>query len=100
MHKLRRQIGILPGLEVQAPVASLKIAAKFRVGRHPDWILISGDTVWFAPSKPNTLQRIDALTNKVISKLDLPGEACSGLAFGFDSVWVPLYAPSNLHSFG
>jgi virginiamycin B lyase len=80
-----------PGVkEVQVPVASLKIAAKFKVGKHPDWILITGDSVWFATSKPNTLQRIDASTNKVISKLDLPGEACSGLAFGFDSVWVPL----------
>jgi virginiamycin B lyase len=80
-----------PGVkEVQTPIASLKIAAKFKVGRHPDWLLISGDAVWFATSKPNTLQRIDALTNKVISKLSLPGEACSGLVFGFDSVWVPL----------
>jgi virginiamycin B lyase len=80
-----------PGVkEVQVPVASLRIAAKFRVGRHPDWILISGDTVWFATSNPNTLQRIDALTNTVVSKLILPGEACSGLVFGFDSVWVPL----------
>jgi virginiamycin B lyase len=80
-----------PGVkEVQVPVASLKITTKFKVGRHPDWILISGDTIWFATSNPNTLQRIDALTNKVISKLSLPGEACSGLAFGFDSVWVPL----------
>jgi virginiamycin B lyase len=82
-----------PGVkEVQGPVTSLKIAAKFKVGKHPDWILVSGDSVWFATSKPNTLQRINALTNKVISKLDLPGEACSGLAFGFDSVWVPICA--------
>jgi virginiamycin B lyase len=82
-----------PGVkEVQVPVTSLKIAAKFKVGKHPDWILTSGDSVWFATSKPNTLQRIDGLTNKVISKLDLPGEACSGLAFGFDGVWVPLCA--------
>jgi virginiamycin B lyase len=82
-----------PGVrEVQVPVASLKIVAQIKVGKHPDWILISGDSVWFATSKPNLLQRIDASTNKVISKLDLPGEACSGLAFGFDSVWVPLCA--------
>jgi virginiamycin B lyase len=82
-----------PGVkEVQIPVTSLKIATKFKVGKHPDWILTSGDSVWFATSEPNTLQRIDALTNNVISKLDLPGEACSGLAFGFDSVWVPLCA--------
>ena len=80
-----------PGVkEVQVPFASLKMTAKFKVGRHPDWILISGDTVWFATSNPNSLQRIDALTNKVILKLSLPGEACSGLVFGFDSVWVPL----------
>jgi streptogramin lyase len=80
-----------PGVkEVQVPIASLKLAAKFKVGRHPDWILTSGDTVWFATSNPNSLQQIDASTNKVISKLRLPGEACSGLVFGFDSVWVPL----------
>jgi hypothetical protein len=56
-----------PGVkEVQVPIAFLKITAKFKVGRRPDWILVSGDTVWFATSSPNILQRIEVAEGKEI----------------------------------
>jgi virginiamycin B lyase len=30
------------------------------------------------------------MTNKIVSLVKIPGEACSGLAFGFGSIWVPI----------
>jgi len=82
-----------PGVkEVQVPFASLKSIATFKVGATADWVLVTNDAVWVAATKPNSLQRIDPATNTVVSKIDLPAEACSGLAFGFGSIWVPLCA--------
>jgi virginiamycin B lyase len=82
-----------PGVkEVQVPFASLKPTATFKVGGTADWVLVTNDAIWVAATKPNSLQRIDPATNTVVSKVDLPGEACSGLAFGFGSIWVPLCA--------
>ena len=51
---------------------------------------MTDDAVWVASTKPYSVQRIDPATNKVVAKVSLSGEACSGLAFGFGSVWVPL----------
>ena len=80
-----------PGVkEVQVPFASLKPAVTIRVGRTADWVLVTDDAVWVASSNPNAVERIDPATNKIVTKVSLPGEACSGLAFGFGSLWVPL----------
>jgi YVTN family beta-propeller protein len=80
-----------PGVkEVQVAFASLKSVATFKVGGTADWVLATDDAVWVATTKPNTVQRIDPATNKVVSRVSLPGEACSGLAIGFGSLWVPL----------
>jgi virginiamycin B lyase len=76
--------------EVQVPFSSLKSAATFKVGETADWVLTTDDSVWVASTKPNAIQRIDPATNEVVSKVDLTGEACSGLAIGFGSIWVPL----------
>jgi DNA-binding beta-propeller fold protein YncE len=76
--------------EVQVPFASLKPVATFKVGGTADWVLVTSEAVWVAATKPNSVQRIDPATNTVVSKVDLPGEACSGLANGFGSIWVPL----------
>ncbi|HYL12068.1 MAG TPA: hypothetical protein VEV41_03485 [Terriglobales bacterium] len=43
-----------------------------------------------ASTKPYSVQRIDPATNKVVAKVGVSGEACSGLASGFGSIWVPL----------
>jgi virginiamycin B lyase len=75
---------------VQVPFASLKPAATFRIGTTADWVLVTADAVWVASSKPNSVEHIDPATNKMVAKVSLPGEACSGLAFGFGSLWVPL----------
>jgi streptogramin lyase len=53
-------------------------------------VLVTDDAVWVAGTKPYSVQHIDAITNGIVAKVTLPGEACSGLAFGFGSVWVPV----------
>ncbi len=80
-----------PGVkEVQVPFASLKPIATFKVGKTADWVLVTDDAVWVASTRPNSVQRIEPTTNKVVLKVNLTGEACSGLAAGFGSIWVPL----------
>jgi virginiamycin B lyase len=82
-----------PGVKgVQVPFASLKPTATFKIGETADWVLVTKDAVWVAGTKPFSLQRIDPATNKIVTRVLLPGEACSGLAFGFGSVWVPICA--------
>jgi hypothetical protein len=76
--------------EVQVPFQSLKPSATLKIGKTADWVLVTDDAVWVGGSKPYSLQRIDPTTNKIIAKIRLSGKACSGLAFGFGSIWVPV----------
>jgi len=80
-----------PGIPaVQKAFSSLKPSATFKIGATTDWVLMTDEAVWVVGSKPYSLQRIDPATNKIVAKVRLSGEACSGLAFGFGSVWVPV----------
>src|SRR5579864_2369246 len=80
-----------PGVEeVQLPFASLRPTATFKIGGAADWVLVTEDAVWVAGTKPYSVQRIDPGTNKIIARVSLSGEACSGMDFGYGSVWVPL----------
>lgn len=82
---------VKPGVKgVQVPLASLKPSATLRIGETADWVLVTNDAVWVAGTKPYSVQRIDPMTNRIVAKVVLPGEACSGLAFGFKSVWIPV----------
>jgi virginiamycin B lyase len=84
-----------PGVkEVQVPFQSLKPSATFKIGKTADWVLVTDDAVWVGGSKPYSVQRIDPTTNKVVAKIRLSGEACSGLTFGFGSIWVPVCGKS------
>jgi hypothetical protein len=86
-----------PGVpEAQVPFTSLKPSATFQIGGTADWVLVTDDAVWVAGSKPFSLLRIDPATNTVVAKFSLSGEACSGLAFGFSSVWVPICAKNPM----
>ena len=82
---------VKPGVKgVQVPFASLKSSATLKIGGTADWVLVTNDAVWVAGSEPYTVQRIDPSTDRIVAKVVLPGEACSGLAFGFSSLWVPV----------
>lgn len=80
-----------PGVkEVQGPFADLKPVATIKIGGTADWVLVTDDAVWVASTNPNAVQRIDPTTNRVASVVSIPGEACSGLASGVGSIWVPV----------
>jgi virginiamycin B lyase len=75
---------------VQSPLADLKPIATFELGGDPDWLAISDNAVWVTNDKLKSIQRIDPRTNKLVAKIEFPTEPCSGLAFAFGSLWVPL----------
>ena len=77
---------------VQVPLTPLRPSATFKIGSTADWVLVTDDAVWVSGTKPYSVQHIDPGTNRIIARVTLPGEACSGLAFGFGSVWVPICA--------
>jgi virginiamycin B lyase len=80
-----------PGVkEVQVPFASIKPTATLKVGGTADWVLVTDNAVWVASTKPNAVLRIDPATNKIVATVKVSGEACSGLATGFGSIWVPI----------
>jgi virginiamycin B lyase len=85
-----------PGVkEVQIPFAALKAVAVFKIGENADWVQVTDDAVWVASSKPASVHRIDPETNKEVAVIPLPGAPCAGLAFGFESLWVPLCGQPN-----
>ncbi len=80
-----------PGVkEVQVSFASLKPSATIKIGETADWVLVTEDAVWVASTKPYAVVRISPATNRIVATVAVPGEACSGLASGFGSIWVPL----------
>jgi DNA-binding beta-propeller fold protein YncE len=75
---------------VQIPIIRLRRAATISLGGAPDWLAISDDAVWVANSKLKAVQRIDPKTNSLVGKVEFSDEPCSGLAFAFGTLWVPL----------
>ncbi len=85
-----------PGVkEFQVPFTSLKPDATFKIGTDADWVQITDDAVWVASSEPASVHRIDPKTNKEVAIVSVPGDPCSGLTFGFGSLWVPLCGKPN-----
>jgi virginiamycin B lyase len=74
----------------QRPIAELKPLAAFALGKTADWVAVTADAVWVASSGPFAVHRIDPKTNTSVARVELPGEACAGLAVGAGSLWVPL----------
>ena len=73
-------------------ISSLRPTATFKIGETADWVLVTKDAIWIAGTKPYSVQRIDPRTNRIVANVTLAGVACSGLEFGFGSVWVALCA--------
>lgn len=83
-----------PGIKVaQVPFSSVTPSATLNVGGTADWVLVTKDAVWVAGTKPYAVLRIDPATNRIVARIKISGEACSGLAFGFGSVWAPICGP-------
>jgi len=80
-----------PGVKgVQVPYSSIKPSITIKIGGTADWVLVTDDAVWVASTKPYAILRIDPVSNTIVATIRIPGEACSGLAFGFASVWTPV----------
>ncbi len=73
---------------VQHQMAELVPIATFVVEGRPDWMAVTDDAVWVASSNVNHVVRLDAKTNRP-GKVVTVAEPCSGLAFGFGSLWIP-----------
>ena len=67
---------------------TLKKLAVFPVAGTPDWSVVTEDSVWVDSARANHVVQLNARTNQpgLIADVKRP---CSGLAWGFGSVWVP-----------
>ncbi len=73
---------------VQHPMTDLKPDAVFPVEGHPDWMAVTGDSVWVSSSNVNHVVRLDLTTNKPDTIITVQ-RPCSGLAVDFGSLWIP-----------
>jgi YVTN family beta-propeller protein len=64
--------------------------ATLRLGGTPDWLAVTPDSVWIANDGLRSVQRVTIATNTLAARIQLPDAPCSGLTFGFASLWVPL----------
>lgn len=59
-------------------------------GGGPDWMATGAGAMWIANISLKEVERIDAATNAIAARIKVDGVPCSGAAFGFASVWIPL----------
>ncbi|MEZ5403221.1 MAG: YncE family protein [Bryobacteraceae bacterium] len=79
-----------PGVkEVQKPMDVVRPTAVFPVPGVPDWTTASPDGVWVSNKPRGTISRLDAKTNTVTATVEVGKQPCSGIAYGFGSVWAP-----------
>jgi hypothetical protein len=82
---------IRPGVsnpEVARSLNELVPEAVFPVEGSPDWSVMAKKSVWVSSARVNHVVQLIPSTNKVGHIIDVQ-RPCSGLAFGFGSVWVP-----------
>lgn len=77
------------------PIEQLKVSMSLRLGKTADWVAITDAAVWVASTGPNAVHAIDPATNQRVATVALSGGPCSGLAVGFDSLWIPLCGRSG-----
>lgn len=80
---------------VRRPIEELTPTATIHIGKTADWVAITDDSVWVGSTGPNAVSQIDPRTNRLVSSVPVPGEACAGLAVADGGLWVPLCAHPN-----
>ncbi|MGA7415331.1 MAG: hypothetical protein WBW33_32965 [Bryobacteraceae bacterium] len=83
---------------VQRAMDSITPTAVFPVDGTPDWMAVTEDSVWVASSPKNAVVQLDVKTNKVGRTVTV-GKPCSGLAYGFGSIWSPSCSEHKLVRF-
>jgi virginiamycin B lyase len=70
------------------PIEKLTPDHVFEVPGTPDWLAID-EHVWVSNEPRNSVTRIDPIANTVVATVTVGRQPCSGLAAGFDTLWVP-----------
>ncbi len=79
-----------PGIkEVQKPMTEVTPQAVFPVPGVPDWTTASPDGIWVSNKPKNSISKLNAKTNAVEGTVEVGQKPCSGIAYGFKSVWAP-----------
>lgn len=79
-----------PGIkEVQQPMDKVKAEAVFPVPGVPDWTIATPDAIWVSNKPKGTISKLDAKTNTVTETVEVGKQPCSGIAYGFGSLWAP-----------
>lgn len=79
-----------PGVkEVQKPMDQVKPLAVFPVEGVPDWTIATPDAIWVSNKPKNSISKLDATTNTVTATVTVGARPCSGIAYGFGSLWAP-----------
>jgi len=71
------------------PMSELKVKATIPIASQADWVKITPKAVWIGSKGPYAVTEIDPRTNQV-TRVELPGDPCAGLAADAQSLWVPL----------
>jgi virginiamycin B lyase len=80
----------LPGVkEVQKPMDLVKPEAVFPVPGVPDWTIATPDAIWVSNKPKGTISKLDAKSNTVTANVEVGKQPCSGIAYGFGSLWAP-----------
>ncbi|WP_174291343.1 Vgb family protein [Sphingomonas bacterium] len=74
-------------------MADLRIEATIAIGKTADWVAVTAAGLWVGSTGPNAVSEIDPATNRV-TRVELPGRPCAGLAADPTSLWVPLCGPA------
>lgn len=80
-----------PGVKtpgIVRPLSALHPVTVYTVEGSPDWSVMTKDAVWVASARVNHVVQLLPATGRVGLMADVQ-KPCSGLAYGFGSVWVP-----------
>jgi virginiamycin B lyase len=73
---------------VGRPLSELKPATVFQVAGSPDWKVMAKDSVWVTSARANHVVQLLPATGQTGLTAEI-AKPCSGLAYGWGSVWVP-----------
>jgi virginiamycin B lyase len=73
---------------VARPLSELKPTTIYPVEGSPDWSVITKDAVWVSSARVNHVVQLLLSTGKV-GLIAVVAKPCSGLAYGWGSIWVP-----------
>jgi virginiamycin B lyase len=80
-----------PGVKIEGvsrSMSDLQTEAVVPVEGSPDWAVVAKDSVWITSARANHVVQLMADTSKPGLIVDVQ-RPCSGLAYGFDSIWIP-----------